>query len=462
MRVLVADDERISRMTTARQLAAADMQVAAVESGAAALACLEQAEWDVLLTDLRMPEMDGLELLRRVRERHPSVDVLVMTAFGTVETAVDAMHRGAADYLTKPFPFTELHARLVKLGENRAVRAEVVALRKLVAADAGSFGLIGQSPAMAGLRERIRLFAPHDAPVLVQGETGTGKEIVARALHAAGPRARHAFVAVACGAIPRELAESTLFGHEKGAFTGAARRHEGVFEQANGGTLLLDDVDDLAADVQVKLLRVLQDGKLTRVGGQGEHAVDVRVVATTKVPLREAVAAGRFREDVYYRLRGLELRLPALRDRQGDVLLLAQHFLCAAVAPRGAVAPALAPRTAEILQRYDWPGNVRELRRTVESALVICAGGEIAPQHLPDDLRGGAHLPPDRLFSLHLPANTPIAMQELMRRFEDALVDWAMLQADGQQAGAADLLTLPRSTLQSKLALRRSSTGGNR
>ena len=459
MRVLIADDERISRLTTARQLAATGVFVETVDSAAAALASLETAEWDVLLTDLRMPEMDGLELLRIARERHPATDVLVMTAFGSVETAVEAMQRGAADYLVKPFPFTELRARLGKVGENRAVRAELHALRKLVDAAPDGLGLLGDCPAMRALRERIRLFSNHDAPVLVQGETGTGKELVARALHAAGQRARHAFVAVPCGAIPRELAVSTLFGHEKGAFTSAVRRREGVFEQATGGTLLLDDVDDLPVEMQVTLLRVLQEGKVTRVGGGSERPVDVRVVATTKVSLREAVAAGRFREDVYYRLRGLELRVPALRDRQGDVLTLAQHFLLAAAARQGVPAPLLSPATAHALQHYSWPGNVRELRQTIESARVICAGGVIGTEHLPDDLRAAAQPVGDDVFSLHLRPNSPVALQEVVHRFEEALVDWAMAQSDGQQAGAADLLKLPRSTLQSKLALRRHVAG---
>jgi DNA-binding NtrC family response regulator len=460
MRVLVADDERISRYTTARQLTAAGFVAQAVESAAAALECLETSDWDVLLTDLRMPEVDGLELLRNVRERYPGVDVLVMTAFGTVETAVDAMRQGAADYLTKPFPFSELHARLFKLRENRAVRRELAALRMVVGADVSGMGLVGQCRAIREVGERIRMFAPHDAPVLIQGETGTGKEIVARALHNGGPRARRPFVAVPCGAIPRELAESTLFGHEKGAFTGAARRREGVFEQADGGTLLLDDVDDLPLDVQVKLLRVLQENKITRVGGDGEHAVDVRVVATTKIALREAVAVGRFREDAYFRLRGLELRLPPLRERPGDVLLLAQHFLTTAAARTGMQPATVSTAAAEILDGYPWPGNVRELRRTIESAQVMAAGGIIEAWHLPEDLRAATGRPRGAPFSLNLLPGVPIAMQELVHSFEEALVDWALTQSDGQQAGAADLLKLPRSTLQSKLALRRPHGGG--
>jgi DNA-binding NtrC family response regulator len=286
------------------------------------------------------------------------------------------------------------------------------------------------------------------------GETGTGKEVVARALHRHGPRASHPFVAVPCGAIPRELAESELFGHEKGSFTGAAKRRTGLFEQADGGTLLLDDVDDLPLDLQVKLLRVLQEGRFTRVGGTSEVVVDVRVVATTKVTLREAVAAGKFREDVYYRLRGLELRMPPLRERGDDALLLARFFLDQLAQRHGTEAMTLSAAAVSRLRRYCWPGNVRELRRTIEAAVVVCAGGEILPEHLPEDVQDVQVVDGEGLFSLHLGACHDVPFQDVVHHFEDALIDWAMDQAAGQQGKAADLLGLPRTTLQSKLARR--------
>ncbi len=454
MRVLVVDDEMISRRTTARQLAAIGIMADAVDSAAAALQRLSESAWDVVLTDVQMPHMNGLELLGRIQTEHPGVDVIVMTAYGSVETAVAAMQQGAADYLTKPFPFAELHARLTKLREIRCVRRELAELRAAIHSDSETFGLVGRSPSMLRVYERIHLFAQHDAPILVIGETGTGKEVVARALHRHGPRASRPFVTVPCGAIPRELAESELFGHEKGSFTGAVKRRAGLFEQAHGGTLLLDDVDDLPLDLQVKLLRVLQEGRFTRVGGDSEVVVDVRVVATTKVTLRDAVASGKFREDVYYRLRGLELRLPPLRDRGDDALLLARYFLDKLAGQRGFEPMTLSAAAMGCLRRYSWPGNVRELRRTVEAAVVVCAAGDILPEHLPDDLQDAQQGNGDGLFSLHLGACHDVVFQDVVHHFEDALIDWAMAQAAGQQGKAAELLGLPRTTLQSKLARR--------
>ena len=454
MRVLIADDERISRVTTARQLQLEGMEVETAESAAAAIEILHQAPWDVLLTDLRMPGMDGMELLQRVRAHHPEVDVILMTAFGSVETAVQAMQLGAVDYLIKPFPFAELHARLQRIAAVRAVKDELARLRQLVEVDPRSDNLIGASPAMHQLRDRIGLFAAHDAPVLVTGETGTGKEVVARALHRASPRAQRPFVALACGAIPKDLAESELFGHERGAFTGALKRREGVFEQADGGTLLLDDIDDLPLDLQVKLLRVLQEGTLTRVGGSAEVHVQVRVVATSKLDLREAAERGQFRQDVYYRLRGLELRLPPLRDRGNDVLLLAQHFLRSLGRQPQGPTVLLSPAVSRLLLQHHWPGNVRELRRLLEAALVLCRGDELLPEHLPAELQESApHA--GRRFSLHLDGAEELPMPKLVQDFEDALLDWAMAKAGGQQGRAAELLGIARTTLQSKLTKRR-------
>lgn len=309
LRVLVVDDERLSRISMVCQLKDAFYEAEACESASVALSALARANWDVVVTDLRMPGMSGLELLAEIRRQYPAVDVIVITAYGSVETAVDAMRAGAADFLTKPFGFSELDFRLKKIAELRAARSEVSSLRALIDHSC-KCGLVGGSPAIVRVCERIRAFAGHDAPVLVTGETGTGKEMVARALHNESQRANKPFIAVGCGTIPRELAESELFGHEKGSFTGASQRRKGSFERADGGTLLLDDIDDLPLDLQVKLLRVLQEGTLTRVGGSEEIKVDVRVVATSKVDLEKAASAGKFRDDVFYRLRGLEIRLP--------------------------------------------------------------------------------------------------------------------------------------------------------
>jgi DNA-binding NtrC family response regulator len=449
-RVLVVDDEHISQHTTVQQLAAAGYEAVGVESAAAGLERLGSGAWDAVVTDLRMPGMDGLELLRELKRALPEVDVLLMTAYGTVETAVEAMRLGASDYLLKPFRFQELEVRLRRLRELKRSRTELGRLRAIVDESAGPTGIVGRSAAIRRVSERIRLFADAAAPVLVTGETGTGKELVARALHELGPRRLAPFVALPCGAIPRELAESQFLGHEKGAFTGAAQRRKGCFEQAHGGTLLLDDVDDLPAELQAKLLRVLQEGTLVRVGGDREVSVDVRVVATTKIDLGRRVEQGGFRSDLFYRLRGLEVQLPPLRERGDDVLLLAHHFLRSFAGESGSETKTLAADAAEALRRYAWPGNVRELRRAMESATAMSPGVEILAEHLPDYLGRGS--PAARIFTLDLEGRSHVSLQEVVAQIEDELIGWAMGLAQGQQTRAAEILGVPRTTLQSKLA----------
>lgn len=448
VRVIVLDDDRLSRLTTTQQLRTAGYDAEPAETGPAALAMLDRSAWDVVLSDLRMPGMDGLAFLREVRTHAPDVDVVIMTAYGTVEGAVTAMQDGAVDYLTKPFRFQELDLRLRRIEEARSARRQLVRLRGLLDPVAVG-GIVGRSGAIQRVHERIELFATHTAPVLVTGETGTGKELVARAIHDLGARRNRKFVAVACGAVPRDLAESFFLGHEKGSFTGAGTRRRGCFEQADGGTLLLDDVDDLPLDLQVKLLRVLQEGRLTRVGGDEEVAVDVRLVATTKVDLASARDAGRFRSDLYYRLRGLEIALPPLRERGDDVLLLANHFL-RLLGEGGQRPPArLSPDAITALRAWSWPGNVRELRRAMEAADALARGGEITAAYLPNAGIGeGAGT---RLYTLHLDRGGPVHLAEIVHQIEDDLVGWAMRTADGQQTRAAELLGIPRTTLQSKL-----------
>ena len=453
LRVLVVDDGRLVRETTTRQLRDAGFTADSVENAYLALDALKAGDWDVVLCDLRMPGMDGLELLKIVRAEHPTVDVIVMTAFGTVKTAVTAMQDGAADYLTKPFHFQELELRLRTLAQLRGYRRQVSDLRSLLESGAVSRRILGRSPGVLEVIKLVHTFAAHNVPVLVTGETGTGKEVVARALHEAGPRAMGPFVPIPCGAIPTELAESELFGHEKGAFTGATGMRQGAFERAHRGTLLLDDVDDLPLALQVKLLRALQEGTFQRVGGNREIQVDVRVVATTKVELSDAVAKGKFRDDVFYRLRALEIRLPPLRDRGEDVLLLAQHCLQRFAKDTGRVEPVLSPEVAALLRAYPWPGNVRELRHALESAATLCAEATIRPEHLPAFLKASRDEPvaTQGVFSLHLDGHETIAFADVVHGIEDALIQWAMRKAGGQQSKASEILGLARTTFQSKL-----------
>ena len=452
LRVLVVDDGRLVRETTLRQLREAGFPAEAVDNGYRALDQLDGGDWDVVLCDLRMPGIDGLELLKAVRTTHPEIDVIVMTAFGTVKTAVTAMQEGAADYLTKPFHFQELEHRLRTLAELRGYRRQVTNLRALLESGSATGGILGRSQPMLEVLKLVHTFAEHSAPVLITGETGTGKEVVARALHELGPRAKGPFVPIPCGAIPTDLAESELFGHEKGAFTGATGLRMGAFERANHGTLLLDDIDDLPLGLQVKLLRALQEGTFLRVGGSRECTVDVRVIATTRVELGEAVAKGRFRDDVFYRLRALEIRLPPLRDRSEDVLLLAQHYLRRFAHESGRPDPMLSPEAAVCLRRYGWPGNVRELRHAMESATTVCNTGTIAPEHLPSFLRSSRDEASGDLFTLHLDGRETVPMTEVVHRVEDALIQWAMRKAGGQQSRASEILGLARTTFQSKLS----------
>ena len=454
LRVLVVDDERISRETTVQQLRNAGYSAESAGNAFLALERLAHEVWDVLVTDLRMPNMDGLEFLKKIKENMPEIDVVLMTAYGTVEAAVTAMHEGAADFLTKPFSFQELDMRLRKLANQREGRHQLNALKLALDQSHAHWGIVGKSAAMRRVFELVDLFGDNPAPVLITGETGTGKEMVARALHQRSARSLEPFIAVACGAIPKEVAESELLGHEKGAFTGAIQRRKGSFERAHRGTLLLDDVDDLPLDIQVKLMRALQDGTLQRVGGEEEVKVDVRVIASSKVDLLKAAEEGKIRKDIFYRLRGLEIALPPLRARGEDILLLAQHFLRVLAAENDSEAKVLSPETGDCLRSHTWPGNVRELQRAVESAVAVCREDEILPRHLPDYLR--ERQVSSKLYTLNFQA-TNLNFNHLIQEIEDEVIAWAMSKAGGEQQKAAELLGLPRTTFQSKLSRSRIS-----
>ena len=456
IRVLVVDDEAMSARIMARQLRDQGYLAEAETSAIAAVERIPREGFDVVVSDLRMPQMDGLTFLRKVRDQNPDTFVIMMTAFGTVDTAVEAMMAGASDFLTKPFPPEVLTVRLEKLVELCEARREIHALKALLSDNVdnghGGIGLVGRSAGMKLVGERILTFANSSVPVLVVGETGTGKELVARSIHRHSPRRHGPFIGVACGAIPAELAESELFGHVHGAFTGATQSRRGVFERARGGTLLLDDVDDLPPDIQVKLLRVLEEGTLTRVGGSEEIKVDVRLVATTKVDLSgKGGGNGGFRDDLYFRLCGLEISLPPLRERGDDILLLATHFLGKIAGDDGLPSLRLSAEAARMMCRYRWPGNVRELRRSMESAAVLSGGQEVCLEHLSDHFQSAAREQGDPQFSLHLDGVSRIPFRNLVSKFEADLLRWALGTSGGNQFKAAEVLDLPRSTFQNKL-----------
>jgi two-component system response regulator HydG len=375
-KVLVVDDQKNMRTTTALMLREAGYQVFEAEDGAAALQRVATEPFDVVLTDWRMGPVDGLEVLRATLESAPATRVILMTAFGSAASAQEMLRRGAADYLSKPFKEEELLFRVAKAVDDRRLRGDLSLLTGEFRDRFGLEHIVGRSAALRELLERVRRVAPSDATVLVTGESGTGKDLVARALHAASRRAHKPFVPVNCAAITETLLESELFGHARGAFTGATRARRGLFEEASGGTLFIDEISETAPGFQAKLLRAIQDGEIRRVGESLPLRVDVRVVASTNRDLRAAVAEKRFREDLYYRLAVVPLHVPALRDRREDVPLLAEHFL-EAYARRTGARRTLSPGALGRLLEWGWPGNVRELENQIEQAAALSASSVI-------------------------------------------------------------------------------------
>lgn len=449
-RIFIVDDERLTRETLIERLRDEGYDAEAFSGPYEAIEMMEKGPVDIVLTDLRMPTMDGSEFHRRIRDRWPDTDVLFMTAFGTVASAVQAMREGAADYLTKPLNTEELLIRLRRIVQRRKEREEITRLRAEVS-HRGSFGeLIYRSPAMRGVVTRALAVADTDTTVLVLGPTGTGKEVLCRAIHAHSPRAAGPFVAVNAAGLNPNLVESELFGHEVGAFTGATRQRKGRLEIAGGGTLLIDEVDDLGPEVQVRLLRFLQDRTFERVGSSKTLRADVRVVCATKRDLQELVIEGSFREDLYYRINTVLIEIPPLRDRPEDILVLAEHFLQEVRA--GGCADGRAARfTSEALRAlaaYDWPGNVRELKHAVEHAQAFARGEAIRLEHLPDRLLEKAE---DSYLRLRLPPNGSISLADLLAECERQAIEWALARAGGKQGRAAELLSVPRTTLRSRL-----------
>ncbi|MBM4361060.1 MAG: sigma-54-dependent Fis family transcriptional regulator [Deltaproteobacteria bacterium] len=385
-RILVVDDEANARSALAEILRDERYVVETAADGFKALGKLEDFPADLVLTDLKMPAMDGIELMGKIRASSPDVAVVVMTAFGAVDTAVAAVRAGASDYLTKPLHTEALLIVIERELERRRLRTETRSLRERLSERYRFENIVGSSPEMQGVFKTIAQVAQSRATVLVSGESGTGKELVAAAIHHRSPRSGGPFVKLHCAALAENLLESELFGHERGAFTGADRRREGRFEQANGGTLFLDEISEISPATQVKLLRVLQEREFERVGGNQTVQVDVRLIAASNRDLKERVAAGRFREDLYYRLNVVNLRMPALRERSSDIPLLAVHFLRRFAEENGKAIERFSDAALERISGYAWPGNVRELENVVERAVVLCDETEIGIAHLPPEV----------------------------------------------------------------------------
>jgi DNA-binding NtrC family response regulator len=398
-RILVVDDEPNARSALAEILKTEGYAVETAGDGFKALARFSDFDPDIVLTDLKMPGLDGVELMAKLKEQDAELPVVLMTAFGAVETAVAAMRQGAADYLTKPLNTDELLVILERALERTKLRKEASELRSRLDEKYSFENIVGSSPEMQNVFKSIAQIAPSRATVLLSGESGTGKELVAAAIHHRSPRASGPFVRLHCAALAETLLESELFGHERGAYTGAERKREGRFEQANGGTLFLDEIGEISLATQVKLLRVLQEREFERVGGNQTIRVDVRVIAATNRNLKEMVAAGKFREDLYYRLNVINLTLPSLRQRPSDIPALAMHFLKRYAEENGKNVRAISDAALTLLANQSWPGNVRELENVIERAVVVAEGEAIETSHLPPEFaassrRSGAPLIP--------------------------------------------------------------------
>jgi DNA-binding NtrC family response regulator len=445
--VLVIDDETGSRESMALALEKAGLAVRTFDEARKALEFLDENDNARLaVCDLRMPAMDGLGFLHEVRERKIDLSIMLVTAYGSIESAVEAMRVGADDYLTKPVDLYELRKRVMNLIEKQQLKEEVSTLREMLDKRYGFESIIGRSAPMERLFEQMRLVAPTRSSVLIIGESGTGKELVANAVHRASPRRNERFLAINCGAIPSDILESELFGHERGAFTGAVTRKIGKFELAHRGSLFLDEISELYPELQVKLLRVLEERQVMRVGGSELIPVDFRLIAATNRDLEREVVEGRFREDLYYRLKVVTLRIPPLRERPGDIVQLAEHFLALFCQEHGKAPKHLGPGALELLSRYPWPGNVRQLRNVIESAVVFSQGDEVTPADLPIEVRESSALSPSG--SLVQPvAGEPRTMADIERQAILETLD----RTGGHRAKAADILGIGLRTLQRKL-----------
>jgi len=450
--VWVIDDDRSIRWVLERALRKAEMNVTTFSNGVGVMEALQRDLPDVILTDVRMPGIDGLDLLRQVTARYPNLPVIIMTAHSDLDSAVSAFHGGAFEYLPKPFDLDDAVDQVRRACRTR--REEPAAAPMPTATP----DIIGEAPAMQEVYRAIGRLARSNITVLINGESGTGKELVARALHRHSPRSDKPFIALNMAAIPRDLLESELFGHERGAFTGAQARREGRFEQADGGTLFLDEIGDMPAELQTRLLRVLADGAFYRVGGVAPTKVNVRIIAATHQHLEELVRQGRFREDLFHRLNVIRIHLPALRERREDIPLLMRHFLVQAAQELGCEAKVLLPSAAERLKRLDWPGNVRQLENTARWLTVMASGKEIDANDLPPELNTVRENGDERWEgALRRWARQSLQqghlglLESALPTFEQILIQTALEHTGGRRQEAARLLGWGRNTLTRKI-----------
>ena len=439
-RILGVDDDLLMREALRDTLSAEGHEVQAVESAALAMAELEKQEWDIVLADLSLPRVSGLELLDRIKRSWPTTEVIVITGQGSIATAVDAIKRGAYHYLTKPFTAEEIIHLVHQALERRRLVDRKERLEEELWQARGVHQLVGQSEALRRVRQMIQTAGGSEATVLIEGESGTGKEIIANAIHAQSKRSRGPLVKMNCAAVPETLLESELFGHEKGAFTGADRRRVGRFEQAEGGTLFLDEVCEMQPRLQAKFLRALQEREIERLGGSETIPVDVRIIAATNRDLQKALAEGVLREDLYYRLNVILLRVPPLRERMDDVPILAMHFVRKYAARESVPTASIAEEAMNVLLSYAWPGNVRELENAIERAVVLGRGEVLRPQDLPPQVhrRGDERQP---LIPAHL----------TLEEIEKLAIAQALRLTGGNKSEAAERLGIHRTSIYDKM-----------
>ncbi|MDR1126286.1 MAG: sigma-54 dependent transcriptional regulator [Deltaproteobacteria bacterium] len=454
LKLLIVDDDNAHRTTLLTLLGEWGYLTRGAADGESAVALCRERSFDLVLMDVRMAALSGIEALKEIRAYNPAIPVIIMTAYSNVENAVEALKSGAYDYLTKPLDFDDLRLTLERAADHARLRDENHNLRQALAQGADAAGqIVGQSPALRQLMEMVRAIAPSEATVLVNGESGTGKELVARLIHSGSGRAKGPYVAVNCAALSETLLESELFGHEKGAFTGAEKRREGRFMAADRGTIFLDEIGEMPPAMQAKLLRALQEREIQRVGGDRAIKVDVRILAATNRDLEAEVEAGRFRQDLYYRLNVVSLTVPSLRERREDIPLLAAHFLRKFAQKNGKAVKGFTPGAMDRLLKYAWPGNVRELENAVERAVVLLMGEYVSEKELPPSLGAGNAPAAGAPAAAAGPYNRLGAdfSHMTLEEIERAVVRETLENAGGNKSEAARRLGITRKTLLSKM-----------
>lgn len=446
--ILIIDDDPDIRETMTTLLTMNGYKAVALPDGPSALSAIKDEKFHMVITDLRLPGMDGIEILKRVKEMEPNMQCIVITGYATVSTAVEAMRAGAYDYIMKPFNTTEILMTIKRALEYQDLKRENVELKKNLQMRYKFDNLIGKSGEIKKVCQLIEKVAPTDSTILILGESGTGKELVARTIHFNSHRKNKPLVPINCAAIPETLLESELFGHEKGAFTGATYTRIGRFELADGGTIFLDEVGEMSPALQVKLLRILQHKEFERVGGTKTIKVDVRIIAATNIDLEEAVRKGKFREDLYYRLNVIPIHVPPLRERVDDIPLLIEHFLEHFNKTKKRKVEGFSPEAMKMLLEYKWPGNVRELENLVERVVILKGEGIVTPEDLPEKILEAKK--EKRIITFTIP-DSGINLKSVVEEFENNLIVQALQKAHGVKNKAAQLLSLNRTTLVEKL-----------